>query len=191
MCPTGIDIRHGLQTDCIACTQCIDACDAVMTKVGRPVGLIRYDSLRGLRHEARRFLRPRLWLYALLGLVGLIVLSVALAHRSPFEATLLRGQGAPFVVDGDSLRNTFEIHVVNKRDTPAVLEIVASGAPPRADVVIAPERVELAALASRRVPVIVRIPIAVARAGQHLTLRVSDGEETTELDAPLLVPLSR
>ncbi|MFO0630865.1 MAG: cytochrome c oxidase accessory protein CcoG [Polyangiales bacterium] len=64
VCPTGIDIRNGLQLDCIACTQCIDACDAVMDKLNRPRGLIRYDSLRGLGGEARRFLRPRLFIYA-------------------------------------------------------------------------------------------------------------------------------
>ncbi len=52
VCPTGIDIRDGLQLDCIACTACIDACDDVVDRLGQPRGLIRYDSLRGLRGEA-------------------------------------------------------------------------------------------------------------------------------------------
>ncbi len=53
VCPTGIDIRDGLQLDCIACTACIDACDEVMDKLSRPRGLVRYDSLRGpARREA-------------------------------------------------------------------------------------------------------------------------------------------
>jgi polyferredoxin len=36
VCPTGIDIRNGLQYECIACGACIDACDEVMDKVGYP-----------------------------------------------------------------------------------------------------------------------------------------------------------
>src|SRR5690606_21433497 len=61
VCPTGIDIRNGLQLDCVGCASCIDACDEVMDKLGRPRGLIRYDSPNGLEGKKRRFLRPRVW----------------------------------------------------------------------------------------------------------------------------------
>jgi polyferredoxin len=54
VCPTGIDIRNGLQLECIGCTACIDACDDIMIKVGRPKGLIRYDSFNGFAGKARR-----------------------------------------------------------------------------------------------------------------------------------------
>ncbi len=61
VCPTGIDIRNGLQLECIGCTACIDACDDVMTKIGRPRGLIRYDSFNGFAGKTHRFLRPRVY----------------------------------------------------------------------------------------------------------------------------------
>ena len=64
-CPTGIDIRDGLQMECIHCTQCADACDAMMVKVGRPTGLIRYTSQDALAGQVRRLLRPRTVLYPL------------------------------------------------------------------------------------------------------------------------------
>lgn len=57
--PTGIDIREGLQLDCIACTACIDTCDEVLDRLERPRGLVRYDSLCILPGETRRILRPR------------------------------------------------------------------------------------------------------------------------------------
>jgi polyferredoxin len=57
VCPTGIDIRNGLQIECIGCAACIDACDEVMVRLHRPKGLIRYDSLWNLRPSTLR-LRP-------------------------------------------------------------------------------------------------------------------------------------
>ena len=80
-CPTGIDIRDGLQLECIGCSNCVDACDSIMRQIGRAEGLIRYDSHRGFLGEARRWLRPRLFLYLALALVGLGV--VAGEGRAP------------------------------------------------------------------------------------------------------------
>jgi cytochrome c oxidase accessory protein FixG len=51
VCPTGIDIRNGQQLECITCALCIDACDGVMEKIGRPKGLISYSTLRDYRHN--------------------------------------------------------------------------------------------------------------------------------------------
>ncbi|MFN9916982.1 MAG: 4Fe-4S dicluster domain-containing protein, partial [Pirellulaceae bacterium] len=59
VCPTGIDIRRGLQLECIHCAQCIDACDAVMQKLHRPSGLIRYSSQAAMDGQAASWLRPR------------------------------------------------------------------------------------------------------------------------------------
>jgi polyferredoxin len=41
----GIDIRDGQQLECITCALCIDACDDVMTRLGREKGLISYATL--------------------------------------------------------------------------------------------------------------------------------------------------
>ena len=53
-CPTGIDIREGLQLECVACAQCVDACDSIMARIGKPAGLIRYGSADHRSRPARR-----------------------------------------------------------------------------------------------------------------------------------------
>ena len=113
VCPTGIDIRNGLQLECIACTACIDACDEVMDRLGRPRGLVRYDSPEGSR-AVRRVIRPRMVLYTVLLVVGAVVAYLALRARRDFEANVVRLPGAPFTLEGDLVRNGFDIHVVNK-----------------------------------------------------------------------------
>jgi cytochrome c oxidase accessory protein FixG len=72
VCPTGIDIRHGQQEGCITCALCIDACDEVMDKIGRPRGLIRYASLDELEGKPVKAMlkRPRVWVYATILLAG-------------------------------------------------------------------------------------------------------------------------
>ncbi|HEX4934576.1 MAG TPA: cytochrome c oxidase accessory protein CcoG, partial [Gemmatimonadaceae bacterium] len=62
-CPTGIDIRDGLQMECIHCTQCADACDAIMASIGKPKGLVRYTSREVLAGGTRHLLRPRTLIY--------------------------------------------------------------------------------------------------------------------------------
>jgi cytochrome c oxidase accessory protein FixG len=73
VCPTGIDIRNGLQLDCIGCTACIDACDEVMDKVHQPRGLVRFASQNELVGEPRRFVRPRTIAYTVALVVGAVV----------------------------------------------------------------------------------------------------------------------
>lgn len=123
VCPTAIDIRDGLQLDCLACTACIDACDEVMDRLHRPRGLIRYDSQRGLRGEKRRILRPRFYVYTALLLVGAIVATFAFRGRQAFEANIVRLPGAPYTREGGTIRNGFELHVVNKQSERTSFEI--------------------------------------------------------------------
>ena len=117
VCPTGIDIRNGLQMECIGCANCIDACDAIMKEVGRPQGLIRYDSLRGLRQEKKQFVRPRLFLYAGLALVGLIVFFTVASGRESFSVVVLRARGMPYELREDRIQNRYSLQVENKTDT--------------------------------------------------------------------------
>jgi len=115
VCPTGIDIRDGTQMECVHCTACIDACDEVMTKIGRPRGLIRYASLDGIERHERLRVTPRLVGYAVL-LAALTSLWVFLVFtRADVGATLLRAQGALFqqMPDGH-FSNLYTIRVVNK-----------------------------------------------------------------------------
>lgn len=187
VCPTGIDIRNGLQMECLACTACVDACDDVMDKVHRPRGLIRFASQRELsRREGqpvaapttpeRKTLRPRVLVYGLLMLVSVGVLLVALAQRAPFEANVVRARGAmPYFIEGERVTNAFEVHLFNKQPDASKFSLSVR-APDGAQVVVGTPSLELASLTDARVPVSVSMPKAQAT-GVHLTLEVKD--ETT------------
>ena len=174
VCPTGIDIRDGLQLDCIACTACIDACDEVMVKLGRSKGLVRYDSQRGFRGEKSRILRPRIWGYGVLLVVGIAVAAFSFARREPFEANALRLPGSPYTLDGDVLRNGFELHVVNKASTGSTFTIAPVPVGSLTFVVPIPV-VELGPLESRRIPFFVTMPAASFIGPQRFDVRVGDG----------------
>lgn len=166
VCPTGIDIREGLKLDCIACTACIDACDDIMDKVGRPRGLVRYDSTNGLEGKKRRFFRPRLALYGVLGLIGAVVATFAFRSRTDFEANVLRLRGAPYTFEGDNVRNAFDVHLVNKRSTTTTFRLeVQAGALPNGKVpviktTVSTPTVTLGSLEDRHVPIFVELPRA-------------------------------
>ena len=124
VCPTGIDIRNGLQLECIGCTACIDACDDVMVKVGRPKGLIRYDSFNGFAGKASRLLRPRIYAYCALALLGLGALTIVASKKArPFNATVSRVGGTGFFSDASSVRNIYKVRVMNKRNQTATVTI--------------------------------------------------------------------
>jgi cytochrome c oxidase accessory protein FixG len=113
-CPTGIDIREGLQMECIHCTQCMDACDPVMAKFGRPPGLIRYTSRDELDGRRPRLLRPRVVMYSLALATALLLLVFDLGTRADAEVTLLRGAGAPFFLAAGGVTNLVRIKVTNR-----------------------------------------------------------------------------
>ncbi len=137
-CPTGIDIRDGLQMECIHCTQCADACDAVMDRVGLEPGLIRYTSQAELESGKRSFLRPRLIVYSAILAVMFGAFAVSLAGKSTADVTLLRGIGAPFtVLPSDEISNQIRIKIANRspEERSYLIELIESG-----DVVlVAPE----------------------------------------------------
>jgi cytochrome c oxidase accessory protein FixG len=190
VCPTGIDIRNGLQLDCIGCARCIDACDDVMRKIGRPEGLIRYDSQKGLSGEKRRIWRPRVALYVVLGIAGLIASSTAVSRRTPFEANLLRlSSMPPFVVDQGRVRNNFEVHLVNKTSKLTVFEL-RGAADAKLHYTVAMPRVELGELRDQRVPVFVDFPLGSVKSGERAGIELRmDGELVQTLQAPLLAPV--
>ena len=114
-CPTGIDIRNGLQMECIGCAQCIDACDAVMNKIKRPRGLIRYSSLAGVQGKKRRIIRPRLIVYAAVMLVLLLLFALLLTSRTAAEVAILPRQGSPFyTLDTGEIGNQVRMRLVNR-----------------------------------------------------------------------------
>lgn len=125
VCPTGIDIRNGLQMECIACTSCADACDEIMEKVKKPKGLIRYDTLDGSKISLKK---PRSLLY-IIGIAVLILgLGYALATRESAHITIMRGTGLPYshatgVNNEDVILNQFKIHIHNQGTTQALYKL--------------------------------------------------------------------
>lgn len=114
-CPTGIDIRDGLQMECVSCTQCIDACDSIMEKLGKPRGLIRYTSREILQTGKRKILRPRVLAYPAVLLVIFALLGVALAEKEPADITVLRGLGSPFTqLPSGEISNQIRVKLVNR-----------------------------------------------------------------------------
>lgn len=127
VCPTGIDIRNGTQMECVNCTACIDACDGIMDKIGRPRGLIRYASLNSIEKGAAFKITPRMVGYAIVlcALAGLLAFLVF--SRSDVQTTFLRAPGALFQQspNGD-ISNLYILKLVNKtsRDIPIELKLL-------------------------------------------------------------------
>jgi cytochrome c oxidase accessory protein FixG len=186
-CPTGIDIREGLQLECIACGQCIDACNTIMPRLGRAPNLIRYGSQKSLEEGTpKRLWRPRVGAYGLLlgGLLsGLVVLG---ALRGGAEVTLLRGLGAPYVVDEGKVRNQIRVKIVNRTDRSRsyLLELLDQG-----DLtLIAPENplpVAAGGTASTSVFVMGNVDLVVGE--REIRFRISDGDRFEEIHTYTLV----
>lgn len=157
VCPTGIDIRNGLQLECIGCANCIDACNDIMLKINQPLGLIRYDSLNGLTGGVRKILRPRLYLYTVLLLLGVGVFSIFLKNHKPFEATVLRLSGAPYVLQEGVVRNQYLLHVVNKTPSENKFNVLVS-LPPEARLIDPVKEINLKSFEDRKIPLFVEIP---------------------------------
>jgi cytochrome c oxidase accessory protein FixG len=180
-CPTGIDIRDGLQMECIHCTQCADACDAIMSRVGRPPGLIRYSSRASLEGERVRRLRPRVVLYPAALSLAFGGFVVALVLRTPADITVMRGMGAPFAVESDGrVANQLRIKITNRdpqshRYTVS-LEGVEPGTmiAPQNPIAVAPGRTEVMDL-------FVMLPASAFRDGERrITVHIADGAGYTD-----------
>lgn len=115
VCPTGIDIRNGTQMECVHCTACIDACDSVMEKIGKPRGLIRYASLNGIERKEKLRVTPRIVGYITLLLALVSLWAFLVFTRADVEATLLRTPGGLYqkMPDGH-LSNLYTVKVINK-----------------------------------------------------------------------------
>jgi len=134
VCPMGIDIRDGLQMECIACGLCIDACDNIMDRLSLPHGLIRYDTARHIKEASEgvkagfHILRARTLYYAaIMALVGGVML-YALVSRAPFELHVLHDRNPLFVQLSDgTVRNGYEIKILNKTHDDKVFKLQFSG----------------------------------------------------------------
>ncbi len=130
VCPTGIDIRRGLQYECIACGACIDACNGVMDRMGSPRGLIRYTTEQSLQGGAARVLRPRMLVYAALlcAIIGLFTYS--LANRTPVIMDVIRDRNALYrEVHGGAIENIYTLRIINLDSRRHRYQLSAGGLP--------------------------------------------------------------
>jgi cytochrome c oxidase accessory protein FixG len=134
VCPTGIDIRDGSQLDCIQCGLCIDACDAVMTKIGRETRLIGYDNdINVHRRQAGkapiyRIVRPRTIVYSVMIAAVSAVMLYALLTRTLLDVNVLHDRNPVAVKLSDgSIRNAYTVRLLNKRGFDRVVAIDIDG----------------------------------------------------------------
>jgi cytochrome c oxidase accessory protein FixG len=115
VCPTGIDIRNGVQMECVGCTACIDACNNIMDRIGKPQGLIRYASENSIeKGEPLKYTSRMKWYTAACGF-AVLVLSVILFTRKDIDATIMRTPGILYQERGtDSISNLYNIKLANK-----------------------------------------------------------------------------
>jgi cytochrome c oxidase accessory protein FixG len=136
VCPTGIDIRNGPQLECIQCGLCIDACDSVMRKIGRPIRLIAYDNDVNIKRRQAgkddifRIVRPRTLIYAgVIALTGMVML-YALLTRNFIDVNILHDRNPLFVMLSDgAVRNAYTVRVFNKRNHDRTLVLSVEGLP--------------------------------------------------------------
>ena len=119
VCPTGIDIREGLQLECIGCTACIDACDEVMEKIDKPKGLIRYATGSSLKGIQSKFFTPRVAIYSVLLIAIISALIFFVSKRQDLVVTVLRGKDSPYQIvktdsNGEEIINHFKLHLKNQ-----------------------------------------------------------------------------
>jgi cytochrome c oxidase accessory protein FixG len=192
-CPTGIDIRDGLQMECIHCTQCADACDAIMDQVNKPRGLIRYTSQDSLAGVPQRLLRPRVVIYPAVMALSIGLLVYNLGTKADTDITLLRGVGAPFTRQPEgAIVNQVRIKLTNRARVDRAYQ-VALIEPAGATLVIPVNPIPVAAGQTLETSVFVMLAETGFTGGEsQAIIRLSDGAEYTE-DIPyrLLGPGSR
>ena len=130
VCPTGVDIRDGMQLGCITCGLCLDACDSIMDKVGRPRGLIRYASLDEIEGKPTKKLyqHPRTWVYISIILVALGGIIFGLTHLGAMTLRVIPERQPLFVrMSNGSIQNKYEFKVVNKTDKDLYVNVMAEG----------------------------------------------------------------
>jgi cytochrome c oxidase accessory protein FixG len=139
VCPMGIDIRDGQQLACITCALCIDACDAVMDKIGKPRGLISYSSLRAYNAATsaapadlvrNTLLRPRTVVYSTLWVAAGLIMLLMLSMRERLDINVVPDRNPLFVTLSDgSIRNGYTIKILNMEQRPRAFRLSTDGAP--------------------------------------------------------------
>ncbi len=173
VCPTGIDIRDGLQYEFIGCGACVDGCNQVMTKMGYPKGLIRYSTENALKSHlsseqiARRTIRPRILVYSAI-LVAIIAASmVTLYHRVPVKVDVIRDRANTMrASDEPIVENVYRLQIMNTDELPREFTIQVSGLDGMT-IESDPQPLKVQGASNRVVPVRVKVQRESLEAGSH------------------------
>jgi cytochrome c oxidase accessory protein FixG len=165
VCPTGIDIRDGLQYECIGCAACIDGCDRVMEKVGRPKKLIRYSTTHAMEGKPTRVLRPRVLVYTSILAAITAAAAASLYLRVPLKVDVIRDRAAiAREVEGGLIENIYRLQIMNTTEQARAFDISVSGLP---GIQVWGDNITgVPAAETRMLPVRVRVDAATA-AGSH------------------------
>jgi len=193
VCPTGIDIRKGLQLECIACAACIDACDAVMDKMQYPRGLIRYSTQHAMDKEPTRVVRPRTVIYAILLIVLVAGFATAVAQRRLVQVDVLRDRNSLFRETADgSVENVYTLRLINKDTRAHRLHFTVENLP---GAVIDADRSEYAVGGGDVVSVVARIRVQAGSVsgGRDVIIVANslDGAIHTTTKARFIAPVGR
>ena len=172
VCPTGIDIRKGLQYECIGCGACADVCDTVMDKMGYARGLVRYTTQNAMANHWtraqtwRHVLRPRVLLYSSILLSIVIAMVVSMSLRTPFKVNVVRDRGVMArIVSGGKIENVYQLQVMNATESTQRYRITAQGLPGLA--VASEDVVTVDSTQATRLAVRVQAPYDAAEPGTH------------------------
>jgi cytochrome c oxidase accessory protein FixG len=128
VCPTGSDIRDGLQYECIACAACIDACDSVMDKMNYPRGLVRYTTEHALQQGETQVIRPRMIVYAALLVLLIGVLVTSMSMRTPIILDVIRDRNALYrELPGNIIENSYTIKLINQSNSAREFRLSVTG----------------------------------------------------------------
>jgi cytochrome c oxidase accessory protein FixG len=172
VCPTGIDIRNGLQYECIGCAACIDGCNQVMARMGYPKGLIRYTTDNAMQQKlsARqilaRALRSRVLVYTAILLTITAAIGITLYTRVPLKVDVIRDRAnLAREVEGRWVENIYRLQIMNTGEAPHRFVIRASGADTLQ--VADDDAIDIPGATTRMVPVRLRIDAGKLPPGSH------------------------
>ncbi|MBL7688700.1 MAG: cytochrome c oxidase accessory protein CcoG [Bdellovibrionaceae bacterium] len=206
VCPTGIDIRRGVQMECIACTACVDACDDVMTKMKRPTGLIRYSTLQELQatpDQQSKFkpglhFAPRTIAYLAVITAAAIALTYFVSTQKDVDIQVLRGKGVPYqeiTFEGQkAYLNQFFVEATNTSNEERRITVAIEDAPQGIAMMTSQTEFILRPGKTERIGFFIRFAQDTSKKDMEIELRFTDAKDPSlkiEKEIHLVGPLSR
>lgn len=178
VCPTGIDIRNGLQMECVGCTACIDACDQVMESLNFEKGLIRYASENKISEGSPFVFNNRMKAYTALLSFLFVVMIFLVATRKPIDSYITRMNGQLYqATEHQSISNAFEAKIINKTPYPTNITLKVENYDAQINIVGA-KQIELKPESLNKFTFFVDIPNAqIKKRSSNLKIGVYKGNE--------------